>query len=251
MGVGALTFFRAARRAVGLAPQPEYPNLEALLEAEADQPSNEYRLAARIAPPIIGGLGATVFTVLSFVASPFFAFGAVGMIGLATGLWFMFDRQDKKIGPEKARLRKRAHDLWERYGGFASVVGVKPAFSENVCEVLDEAASIYLKHSAQAPDPDSVYAGTHAKAAKALEDAMGRMLELGLPQTVAAQELELDAGWARALLQEMRDLDRALDNHRQIAANGASHNDPRARLLEARIELQQIDSAIDELDQRA
>lgn len=250
--MSALTWLRVARRVRGLSAQRELPNLEALLEAEAGQPSNDFRIAARVVPPVMCFVGAIFLTIA--LATHFYPMLAgVVLFGVAAGvLWKVFDHMDRKISPSKARLRKLADVVMKRYSGFGNIVGLDPALSPTVGEVLDQAAAIYMKHSAATPSKDSkLFADSQAKAVRALEDAMARMMELAEPQGVRAQELELSKGWARQLLQEMRGMDRALDAHAQslAASSVAGAIDPMAGLREARLELQRIDTAVDELEQ--
>lgn len=243
-----MSWYRAARRVVGLSSQPEYPNLEALLEAEAGQTDNGYFLAARIVPPIASTLGLAVFLPLAIIFSPLFYIGIAGFFALAAGFWFLFDFLDRSISAPKKRIRKLASLIWARYGGISNLVGVEPAISATVGHVLDDAAAIYLRHS----DPTSSRKSSsdaYRRAHQALEVAMAKMLELATAPNLRSQELEFESGWALPLLQEMRQVDIALTQLAQYAANDFPV-DPLANLREARAELTGVVSAIDELEQR-
>jgi len=250
--MGSLSWIRAARRAVGLSPQAEFPHLEALMEAEEGQPHYDYRVCANVVPPIVAGLGIVVSVILAAVLhNQAFIFGVFGIGAIATGLWFLFDALDRRIPRSKAQLRKMSEVIWDRYKGFANMLGISQTLSPKVGAILDEAAGIYLKHSNAADTRKEVQGEPRARALQALEEAMGRLLELGQPQTPEAQDLELAAGWAQPLLQEMRDMDQALDRHLQsaIAAQAINTADPRANLREARMELLGNQTAIEELEQ--
>jgi hypothetical protein len=250
--MGSLSWIRAARRAVGMTPQAEFPHLEALMEAEEGQPHYDYRVCAKVIPPIVAGIGVVAsIALVAIFRNQAIIFGAFGAGAIATGLWFLFDWLDRRIPRSKAQLRKMSEGIWQRYKGFANMLGINPTLSPRVAAVLDEAASIYLKHFNAADTRKEVQGEPRARALQALEEAMARLLELGQPQTPEAQDLELAAGWAQPLLQEMRDMDYALDRHLQtaIAAQAINSADPRANLRDARIELLGNQTAIEELEQ--
>ena len=250
--MGSLSWIRAARRAVGMTPQAEFPHLEALMEAEEGQPHYDYRGCAKIIPPLVACLGVITSVMLAIILkNQAFIFGAFPSGILAVGLYFLFDWLDRRIPRSKAQLRKMSEAIWDRYKGFANMLGVTPALSPRVAEILDEAAGIYMKHLNAADTRKEVQGEPRARALQALEEAMARLLELGQPQTIEAQELELSAGWAYPILQEMRDMDQALDRHLQtaIAAQAINSADPRANLREARMELLGNQTAIEELEQ--
>jgi len=230
--------------------QPEYANVEALLEAEADQPDEDFRQIANVVPPILAGVGLLVAVAgIFFTHSLTFLFAILGFGTLATVLWFIFDRLDKKIPRSRARLTKHSKEVLGRVCGFTNIIGIEPALSPAVGQILDEAAGIYLKH--RSGDPGS-FAESRQRAFTALEEGMAKLMELGTQPTVRAQELELQRGWAYPMLQEMRSLDKALDEHqRNSLANPLQADDPLAQLRSARMELQGIDTAIDELRQQS
>jgi hypothetical protein len=195
-------------------------------------------------------LVAGTFIPFAFTHHPFVSLFALTSLVFAPALWYICDRMDKSMTPSKRRIRKTSEEIWARYRSLKSIVGVEPALSHNVGQLLDEAAFIYQKHFT--PDkPVKNPSEPYARALNALEEAMARMLELGKPASVQAQELELASGWAKPLLQEMRDMDRALEHHRQAAAATEllGGSDPIAGLREARLELQRTESAMIELEQ--
>ncbi len=200
-------------------------------------------------PAIISVAGLLAFIPLAIKVNALFLSGAVAFMALAYGAWLVCDRLDKAIPRSKARIRKLSEQLVARLSRFANVMGLDPALSPAVGKVLDESAGIYLKHSPDfREDQANPFSENHLKAVRALEEAMARMLELATPQTVRAQELELSRGWAVPLLQEMRALDRALDEHARAMLHDAS-NAPLVGLREARLDLQGLGTALDELEQ--
>jgi len=246
--MGALTWIRMAR-AAGLSRQPEFPNLEALLEAESDQPHNDYRILARVAPPIVALLGC-IFAVPLFLArSPFVILEIPAFGALAWGVWFLCDHLDRTIPRSRARIRQQCEQILKRYAALGSVVGIDPALTPSVGSAINDAAGIYLKHTADIRASRGLETA-HGRAMAALEEGMAKMLELAAPQTAQAQEAELSRGWAPALLKEMQDLDKALDVQAKSQIHSQTGNDPLAALREARLELKMIESANDELEQK-
>ncbi len=238
-------WLRIARKVTGLAAQPEYSCLESLLKEESDNPSDGYRIASYVVPPLIGVLGLGVFIPLALIKNPDFILGAVVTAAIAAATWVVFDRLDKAIAPSLSQIRKSSKSLLYRMVSFTNIVGVEPALDPEVGEILDEAAGIYMKHSAAIKEGYS----SASKIATALEDAMARMMDLSTPVGARAQEMELARGWAPPLLQEMRDADKALDQHVQAGLPTQTTNDPLAALREARMELQMTDAASQELEQ--
>lgn len=247
--MSALTWFRFARKVVGLSANHGYPNLEKLLEAEEGQPHYDYRVIKLIVPGIVvaTGLGLIVSGLLD--TSPILCSVGLCLFALAGATWLGFNQLDKAITPTKARLRKNAEQIWTRYRRLSNVVGVDPALSPTVGAMLEEAAAIYFKHAP--PKKRQKVVDPQAKAIQAIEEGMAKMLELGKADTIQAQELELSCGWAEPLLSEMREVDRAIEQYRQVsAAQAVQSSDPLVHLREARQELQSIESAIIELEQR-
>jgi hypothetical protein len=170
---------------------------------------------------------------------------------LGGAAWFIFDSLDKQIPRSKAQLRKLSEGIRERVGGFSNMIGLQPALSPAVGLILDEASAIYLKHANVTEAKLLLQGETRFRAVQALEEAMARMLELGQPKTAQEQDLELASGWALPLLQEMRDMDMALNQHMQaaLAAQAINTADPLANLRDARKELLGDESALEELRQ--
>src|SRR5579859_4259422 len=135
--MGALSLLRVVRRVPGLGNQPEYPNLEALLEAESGQPGNDYRIASRVAPPIVGAVGLAIFIPLAILRGPAYVLGAIAFAAIAGALWLIFDQLDKRIPPAKKRIRELCEGLLKRYRGFGNMVGVEPALSPAVGKLID------------------------------------------------------------------------------------------------------------------
>lgn len=247
--MGALSLLRAARRFKGLTNQQELPHLEALLERECGQPGDDYRMASIIAPIIIGGAGLTLSIVFTAVFhSWLWMLLLPGAAIVAGATWAIFDYLHRQIGTTKAKIRTLCEKLTHRYSGLSNIVGMNPALAASVGIVLDEAAGIYMKHCSDSPKQEGLYSEAQGKAVKALEEAMAKMLELSTPEQAAAQELELERGWARPLLAEMQELDAALGQHAKALERSGS-SDALAGLREARSELQRIDTAIDELEE--
>jgi hypothetical protein len=249
--MSSLSWIRAARRAVGMSPQSEFPHLEALMESEENQAHYDYRSCAKIIPPLVAILGVITSVMFALILkNQAIVFGSFSGGALATGLWFLFDALDRRIPRTKAQLRKLSEGIWQRYKGVANMIGVNPTLSPSVAPILDEAAGIYLKHLNAADTRKQVQGESMARAVQALEEAMVRLLELGQPLTREAQDLELNAGWAMPILQEMRDTDQALDRHLQTAnaAQAINSADPRANLRDARMELLGHQTAIEELE---
>ncbi|HWD40456.1 MAG TPA: hypothetical protein VG944_16525 [Fimbriimonas sp.] len=242
--MSALAMFRMARKALGLPPGTEYPNLEALMEAEEGKPHSDFRVLSWVMPAVLGmvAVGSTVPFFLG--KGNIFILGPVLMSILAVASWFIFDMLDKRIPASKVKVRALCEDLSHRYGGFQSIVGLDPALHPQVGQILDEAAGIYLKHASKA-DPKIA----PSKALIALEESMGQILELGKPQGARAQEAELAGGWASSLLQEMRELDQVLD--RQALTQSGRAELQIMKLREARMEIQGIESAMAELEQQS
>lgn len=247
--MSTLYWLKIARRAK-LYKQPEYPNIEALLEAESQQPSDDFRTLAKVVPAVIAAFG-FVTAVMAVVTqhNNWLFLSTLGSGALALGVWYIFDRLDKKIPPSRVDVRKHAKKITERMCGFSNIVGVEPAFSPAVGSMLDEAARIYLKHRTE--DSAVPFANNRAKASIALEEGMARLMELGLLPNCRAQDLEVEKGWAFALLQEMREMDVALDQHLRtaLATDSTGVADPRANLRDARMELMRNESAIAEFEQ--
>jgi len=247
--MSALPWFRAARRLVGLRKGQEWPYLEALMEAEAGQPTDDYRIASRVASFVCALVGAFTFRMVFLHQTTLFMIGAGISLAIGGALWFIFNQMDKSISPSRRHLRKQAKIVWSRYRGIKNLLGVEPAMSTTVGDVLNNAAGIYLRHSKPVRyfhrEPESAT----AKSERAMEEAMARMFDLVMPETPAAQEVELSRGWAPSLLKEMRALDMAIERQKQSPT--LSGSDPLINLREARMELEMREAATQELDTRS
>lgn len=252
--MGALSLLRLARRIPGLAKQSELPNLETLIELESLKPKDDYHIARWLLPLIHTTIGLAVFTPLTLMVSPWFLIGAIGLptIGLTLGAIFHF--MAKRITPAQINLRKRSNKLMHRFVGLKNLLGFEGVLSPKVAQILEEASRLYLKCTGVVEDKRpqaSVWTDAREKAERAMEEAMGRMLELAEPETAAAQEAELSRGWAMPLLREMTALDQALEEHRhneRLAMLTDPAADALAGLRDARSELERLDSATDELE---
>ena len=246
--MSTLHWLRIARR-YKIYKQPEYPNIETLIEADHDKPAGETQLLAKIIPAgiVVFGLGMAILaTIVNHNAWYLLTTLGSGVFGVAA--WIILDQLAKKTPASRVLVRKRLKTLEQRICGLSNLVGIEPAMSPEVAAIIDEAAGIYIKHREEEP---GAFADNRARATTALEEAMAKILELVEQPTLRNQEFELQKGWAQPLLQEMRDLDKALDeNLRSSLANPSRVDDPLAQLRQARLELQSIDTAIDELEQR-
>ncbi|HLK14684.1 MAG TPA: hypothetical protein VKT78_07750 [Fimbriimonadaceae bacterium] len=247
-----MTWFRIARRVAGGSALPEHAALETLIQAEGEKPHNDYRIAAYVVPAVVatltGLVGLIVVVENGWRNWPVF----LPCAALAAGLWALFYHLDRRIPESLRKVRRLSDRIGHRYAKFTSLVGVQPAISPRVAEVLDEAAAIYLKHRPlTVKGSRKIDAGPFGRARQALEDAMGRMLELAEPDTPLAQEVALDQGWALPLLQEMRTAAMTLDQFEgSLESGGLDRNDPLSNLREARRELQGIEAALGELEIR-
>ncbi|HRK22020.1 MAG TPA: hypothetical protein PLX06_09430 [Fimbriimonadaceae bacterium] len=250
--MSSLSWLRFARRLPGLSKQPEYPDLEALVEAEADKTSDEYHIARWVVPLILGTVGAAVFIPLSIFVSPYFLIGTGGLWVTAATLGTIFHWIAKGITPGQVALRKRTRNLRNRMIQVKNLLGFEPALSPKVGEVLDQAARYYLQVCHE-ETPVGMWPEARLRARAAMEEAMTRMLELTEPPNGPAQEAVLARGWAMPLLAEMKALAKAMAEHEEgqrrspIASSDA---DALAGLREARVELERLDQATQELDLR-
>lgn len=240
--MSTLYWIRIARKFTGLKLPAELPNLETLLEAESDQPSNDYRMLSYALPSVFATSGLVFLVPLIVTKILWFVIPIILFVAGAVVAWFVCDRLDKSIPQSRARIRKLSEELVKKFSAFTNIVGVDPAISPNVGAVLDEAAGIYLKHIPAMKDP---LCPSH-NAALALEAAMARIMDLSVPVGIPSQEIELAKDWAQPLLQEMRDTDKVIADHAQSGLT-RPQDDPRAALREARIELQMSDAAAKEL----
>ena len=246
--MSTLYWLKVARKAK-LYKQPEFPHIEALIESEDGQISDDYAMMAKIIPASIIGIGVIICAVAAFWQhSPWAMLATIPTGFLAVGTWYVLDKLDKRIPRSRVSVRVQTKAIAQRVCGFSNLVGVEPALSSSVGAMIDEAARIYMKHRIENPNP--VPLNSREKAASALEDAMARMLQLAAPDNARSQDAELEKGWAWPLLQEMRDMDVALDRQtREEATQPVDPNDALAQLREARMELLGTETALDELRQ--
>lgn len=227
--------------------------MEAFLETEGQKPFLIYRILKLVIPLSVGVIGgATVLLAkLSGVGLGNLVGGMVATVVLSAACWTVFHKLDIAIPESSRRLRRSAYKLLQRYLGLGNVVGVEPALDPGVGAVLDEAAAIIQKHtSAPVSATPTLVTDAQSRAVQALETGVAKLLELAEPQSAQVQKQALAAGWVGPLLQEIRELDRSLDEHARVAATESAMrgDDAVARLRDARLGLQKIDSAIEELD---
>jgi hypothetical protein len=258
--MSALSWLRIARRVPGLGSQPEMPNLEALIDAEALQLKDEYHIARWVVPLVVGIVGLAVFVPLAVAISPLFLIGAIGMPVTGGILGVIFHLIARSVPPSKIRLRKNCRQLMARLNGLKNILGFNPVLSESVAAVLEEAAKLYLRvcpreagKRGEKPAAD-LWTDAVLRARLAMDEAMAQMLTLAEPETAAAQEAELARGWAGPLLEEMKATARTIEEHqaRSLVGGGSANLlAPLAGLRDARQELARLESAVEELEQEA
>lgn len=250
--MSSLSWLRFARRLPGLNKQPAFPDLEALVEAEAEKTGDEYHIARWVVPLVLTTVGVAVFVPLSIFISPYFLFGTGGFALVAGILGYAFHLVAKGITPSQIALRKRTRTLRNRLIQLKHLIGLEPALSPAVGEVLNEAARYYLM-VCDDETPEGMWPEARQRAQAAMQEAMTRMLELAEPATAPAQDAALARGWARPLLSEMKALATAIEEHeanQRRSPLAASDRDALAGLREARVELERLDQATQELDLR-
>lgn len=249
--MGGPTWLRMARKAVGLESLPEHRALETLLVQEGKEPHNDFRIAAWVVPPIVVAvLGIPAFLIASDVGGPAWLLTLPAVL-VPAGLWSLFFYLDRRIPEPLRRIRSLSDAIRKRYLRIGSLVGDQPVVSPRVAEALDVAAAIYLRNR----PPSTVrgrtnQSGPGERTREALEAAMLRLLELLSPEAPIEQEAVFDQGWAIPLIAEMEAAAHSLDRlSNGLSALEAAH-DPLANLRDARIELQSIEAAVNELDIR-
>jgi hypothetical protein len=248
--MSALSWIRAARRAIGLPGQPVYTNLETLLEAEGREEHVDFRILARILPGLLLFINAGIVWAMLRHGNPATLPWTVGAVAAAYGLWAFLDRQDRAIPRARARIRTLSRQLRARLHALPHLIGVEPALSPSVATLLDEAAEIYLRHAGPGrTERPGVLEAPRTRALGALEEGLARLMELSEPVAAQAQDLALGRGWAQPLVEEMRTLDCLLTEleHGTRSPLCEEVDDPLARLREARAELERLDSAVVEL----
>jgi hypothetical protein len=255
--MSALNWLRLVRKVPGLAGQQEMPNLEALIDAEAMKPKDEYHIARWVVPLVLSIVGPSVFIPLTIAFSPLFLIGAIGMPAIGWILGGIFHYVSKTIDPSQLVLRKRCFTLLQRLNSLKNLLGYSPVLSVEVGGALEEAAALYLRtrpaiEPKKGPPARGLFDETCLRAQKAMDDAMAQMLLLAEPESTQAQDLELSKGWAQPLLEEMRATTKALTEHyrhMRTAAMLDSHLSPLVGLRDARSELQRLENATAELEQ--
>jgi hypothetical protein len=230
----------------GVVRQRELPNLEALIDAEAGrQPTrNLFILSCAIPAGIatFGGLTVFVAWLAGNKGLPLLLGTALTAV-LTAGAWFIFYRLYRAVPPSTRHLRDLISKFSKRYGSFGNIILGEQALSDPFAALLDEAAGIYLRHAHEADNQGNEVS---AKAVRALEDAMTRLMEVAMLKDQAAQNMAMAS--AMPILQELRLLDRSLTEH-SLLAKREGLADPLARLRDVRAELETSNSAIQELDQ--
>ena len=226
--------------------QRELINLEALIDAEEGrQPSHNLFILSCAIPAGIGTCGglSVFFAWVSGNKGLPLVLGTLATAILAAGAWFTFYRLYRAVPPSKRRLRDLILKFSKRYASFGNVILGEGSLSEPFATVLDEAAKIYLRHSLA---EGNSLTGAPDKAMRAMEDAMSKLLEVGLLKDRVPQEQSLT--WTQPILEEMRLLDQSLAEYALTASRGG-FSDPLASLREARAELDTSTTAIQELEQ--
>jgi hypothetical protein len=250
--MGSLAWLKLSRKLPGLNRQPEYPHLEALIEQEGQNPSSDFMAARWLVPLILTTVGVSVFTPLMIFVHPLFVIGLVGLPLLGVILGLIFHSFVRSVTPARIKLRRQCRKLGEKLIGWKNLLGIESPLSQEAGEILDEAAMIYLKVQARSTgfSPNGTMTEPHAKAERALENAMSKMLELSEQDSAALQNVSVAGGWASQLLEEMRALDAALEaSERSSRAAELIEADTFAQLRETREEIQMMDSAVIELRQ--
>lgn len=252
--MGALTWLKVSRRVPGLNKEPEFQNLEALVESEAARPSDAYHIARWVVPLVASVIGISTFLPLALFVHPGFFYGMWGMVGLGGILGFIFHRVALTISESRLALRRRVKVLAGRMLRLRSLLGLDPALSPAVGKLLDEAAVYYFKVCGEAPGAgrrhSNLMTQSRARSEAAMEAAMAKMLELAEPDNSAAQEIRLNQGWALPLLKEMRSLSEAVqrqDQEEGIAEAEGTARDTLAALRTARGDIESIEEALQEL----
>lgn len=128
-----------------------------------------------------------------------------------------------------------------RYSSLGNIFGGEHVLSEEFASVVDEVARHYLKHCS---DTASQQGDAPAKAARAIEAAMARIMEAANFTDRSSQERAMV--WAQPMLDELRSLDLELDQF-AILSQSEDRDDPLAGLRNARSELQSITAASQEM----
>lgn len=246
--MGKLTVLRVARWARGGSKVSEHPHLETLIDAESVKVGDGYHLARWICPLVGLFFALAMFLPMALTIHPLFWIGAAATTAIGGGLGGIFHLLARQIQPAQIRLRKRCAALGDRMNRFQNLIGMQATLSPKVAEVLDEAAQAFLSVPPLDDHADGVWAESSRKAYRALEEAMAQMLTLAEPETPQAQEIELNRGWARPMLDEMRATAASLASPPTGSA-ALDAGTPLADLADARAQLERLRHAVAELDQ--
>lgn len=250
--MSAISFLRITRRFRSSDSQTEYPNLETLIEQEGDKIKDGYHYARWITP-LAGNLVAFgCFLPLAILASPWFWIGTAVFSGVTLILGVVFHILAKRITPIQLKLRQKCMKLGLRMISLRSLLGSVPPISPQVAELLEEAARTYLSVVPSTPQENSYFEESARKAQVGLEAAMLQLLSLADAETPAAQEKELDRGWAQPLLAEMQATVARLENSRRtLSGTMGNHisSGPIAALREVQSDLDRLETAVTELNQ--
>jgi hypothetical protein len=251
-----LTGLRIVRWALGRGQDGERPHLEALIEREAAKMKDGYHYARWIVPLVGVVLAGGLFLPLALALHPLFWLGVGLSTVLGLGLGATFHALARRISPAQLLLRKRCLALGQRLSSIRNLLGMQPALSSGVAEVLEEAARVYLaavpeteatdRRPSDRPRAEAVH-----RARLGMDDAMAQMLALAEPESPQAQDAELLRGWAEPLLEEMRATATALaaqERREHWAAQVETPSSPLAGLAGARADLERLEAAESELD---
>lgn len=247
--MGKLIALRMARWARKGSNPPEYPHLEILVEEESVKVGDGFHLARWIIPAVTTFFAVACFLPLALTVHPGFWYGVGGCLGLGAIVGLVFHQLAQQISASQVRLRKRCMTLSGRMLGLNNLLGLREALSPEVAQVLDEAARLYLQSQSREPLPaqGGVWTDATLQARRSMDEAMAQMLELALPESAQAQEVELSKGWAEPLLVEMRATAALLSGPKPLEATHSVHT-PLTNLAEARAQLERLSHAVQELD---
>lgn len=247
------------RRVPGLRTPPEYSDLEVFLEWQERQAEHVLVVARWLAPLVITVVGVSASVLLGVLVNLAFLYGLIptALLAVASGLWF--HRLAKQVLPTRMALKKMARKVMAKVIGWKNVLGLEPALAPKVGKTLDEAAGLYLRvcpapgGAVFANEPPGPWAEARERAVLAMEAAMARILELAEPEGARAQDIAYDAGWVEPLLDEMREMAEAMSRQEEkfrVMSADVSPYRALAGLREARAEFADIETAVEELEQR-
>ena len=239
-----LSWVRFARRVPGLVRQRELPHIEALIDLESDrQPSRQYFELSCAVPAVIATFGglSVFFAWVNGNTGLSLVLGTALTVVLSGAAWLVFFRLYKSNLPSSQQLRKSILKFSPRYASFSNIVGVEHVLTDEFAPLLDEAAGLYHRHCS---DDRKQMGEAHAKAVRAIEESLAKLMEAAVSQDHRAQIQALV--WAEPLLEELRLLGRTLEAH-ALASKRTDLNDPLAGIRDARAELEGTASAIEEL----